>query len=141
MMQKDPWSAGLPVITLNIIEDDTHSKRVTLDRYLTRMAGFEDTLQELRTLVGIFGTEPVILVVDPSSSTREAVQAALAQQGHLIYTGADVENCITFITNKRPDLVLVNTLLLNRNELVRWARSRADMDDVLFVFYPALINP
>jgi DNA-binding NarL/FixJ family response regulator len=86
-------------------------------------------------------TAPLILCVEDEPSLRDDIAFELHEAGYAVAAAADAREALTFLENRRPDLILCDILMPGMDG--RWfithlRKARSDLDDVPFVFLTAL---
>jgi len=86
-------------------------------------------------------TAPLILCVEDEPSLRDDIAFELHEAGYAVAAAADAREALTFLENRRPDLILCDILMPGmdgRRFITHLRKARSDLDDVPFVFLTAL---
>lgn len=86
-------------------------------------------------------TAPLILCVEDEPSLRDDIAFELHEAGYAVAAAADAREALTFLENRRPDLILCDILMPGmdgRGFITHLRKARSDLDDVPFVFLTAL---
>ena len=73
-----------------------------------------------------------ILVVDDDPSITKAMRAYLEQVGYAVLTAADGEQALRLVRQERPELIVLDVMLPNRDgwEITRRIRRRASSNSL-----------
>jgi PAS domain S-box-containing protein len=134
VLKNDPQTLSIPIIILSVVQDRERGLRVGVDRYLTKPIDSEGLLQEVGTLL-TRGTSKKVLIVDEDAATVQTLTAALEAHGYVVVTAGSGTEGIAQAVTERPDLVVMRSLLSERESLVHTLRFEKGMEAVSFLLF------
>ena len=81
-----------------------------------------------------------ILVVDPNTIASGTIQATLLAKGYDVLVAQNSKEGYSKATQEKPDLLMINLLLLDHDELVKMIRAEENIKDVLLLLYQTKSN-
>ncbi len=122
MLKYDAKYAQIPVLLLSARssdEDDDLTAAVRADGFLTKPVDVPRLLEAVRgrigSVEGVGGRPLRILVVEDDAELLPLVAKALASRGHEVLTAATGEEAAALARRERPDLILMDIMLPDRN--------------------------
>jgi len=135
VLRNDPETFNIPIVILSVVQDQERGVRLGVDRYFTKPMDMDLLLGEIKTLLVQGSSKKKVLVVDEDSQTVKTLSDALQSQGYTVtsaYTGPEgIEKAVA----DKPDMVIVRSLLSEKNNLVKTLRFEKGMENLLFLLF------
>jgi CheY-like chemotaxis protein len=114
-LRADPKYIGLPVIILTTVIEDAAYRRYELETglamdvqaYIEKPAMPEVLLRHVSCIID----QPYIIVADDDPDILEAITTILESQPYKIATARDGEQCLTLVSKRKPDLLILDLLM------------------------------
>ncbi len=133
VLKSDPATAGIPIIILSIIEDREKGYRLGIDNYLTKPVDVEELLHHIESLLARGTSRKKVLVIDEDLSVVKALRDVLDMRGYHIIEACNGEEGLEKALSARPDIVIVDSVLSERHDIVRTLRFEKGMENILFI--------
>jgi signal transduction histidine kinase/DNA-binding response OmpR family regulator/HAMP domain-containing protein len=130
----------IPIISLNKITSNEYGVRVGIDHYITKPEAIEELVSETIFLMEQNEGRARILVVDPNTIASGTIQATLLAKGYDVLVAQNSKEGYSKATQEKPDLLMINLLLLDHDELVKMIRAEENIKDVLLLLYQTKSN-
>ncbi|MBF0564667.1 MAG: response regulator [Nitrospirae bacterium] len=134
VIKGDPATANVPVIILSILEDTERGRRIGVDRYLTKPIDKEALFAEIKTLLAGGGTKKKIMVVDENESNVKTLTDVLETKGYTVVSANDGLDSIEKARAEKPDMIIVDAMLSQRDEIVKTLRFEKGLENVYFIY-------
>jgi PAS domain S-box-containing protein len=134
VLKNDPETLRIPIIILSVVQDRERGLRVGVDRYFTKPVDSSALLHEIGDLL-TRGTSKKVLIVDEDAATVQTLSGALEAQGYTVVSAATGAEGIAQAVAERPDLVVVRSLLSERQNLVHTLRFEKGMETISFLLF------
>ncbi|MBF0564662.1 MAG: response regulator [Nitrospirae bacterium] len=134
VLKGDPVTSDIPVIILSIIEDRNRGRRLGIDRYLTKPIDMNVLFKEIKELLIQGGTKKKILVVDKNESNIKTLADVLQTMGFTVVSASDGLDSIEKVRAEKPDMIIVDAMLSQRDELVKTLRFEKGLENVYFIY-------
>jgi signal transduction histidine kinase/DNA-binding response OmpR family regulator len=134
MLKNDPETMDIPIIILSIVEDRTRGFRLGVDRYFTKPIDTAALFKEVGTLLEQGRSTKHVLVVDEDASAVKMLSEVLQARGYSV-TDSDGTQLVAKALAARPDIVLLNAALSEKQELIQALRFEKGLENVLFLVY------
>jgi CheY-like chemotaxis protein len=134
VLKNDPQTLDIPIIILSIVLDKERGFRLGVDRYLTKPIDTSALFKEVGELLQQGRSKRRVLIVDEDASTVKTLSDVLQARGYSVAEsgGADlVEKAIA----TKPDIIIVNSLLSRKHEIVGSLRFEKGLENVVFLVY------
>ncbi len=134
ILKNDPKTMDIPILILSIIQDKERGYRIGVDRYLTKPVDTEKLFSEVEALLNQGLSAKKVLVVDENASTVKTLSEVLTARGYqVVEAGSD--ELMEKARNTLPDVIILNSVLEGREEIVKSLRFEKGLENVLFLLY------
>jgi PAS domain S-box-containing protein len=133
VLKNDPSTMDIPIIILSIIEDHERGYRLGIDKYITKPFESEQLLQEIDSLIAQGSSKKKILVVDENISTVKTLADVLTARGYNVIEVFDGEDFKEKAVSVKPDMIIVNSELSERYNIVKTLRFEKGLENVFFL--------
>jgi signal transduction histidine kinase/CheY-like chemotaxis protein/ligand-binding sensor domain-containing protein len=134
ILKNDPKTMDIPILILSIIQDKERGFRIGVDRYLTKPVDTETLFSEVESLLNQGHSAKKVLVVDENASTVKTISQVLTARGYQVVE-ADSDELIDKARSTLPDVIILNSLMEGREEIVKSLRFEKGLENVLFLLY------
>jgi signal transduction histidine kinase/DNA-binding response OmpR family regulator len=134
VLKHDPDTMDIPIIMLSIVQDKERGFRLGVDRYLTKPIDTDVLFREVDALLEQGRSRKKVMVVDEDASTVKTLGEVLQARGYTVVeaNGADL---VARAVETQPDIIILNSLLSQKHEVVRSLRFEKGLENVLFLVY------
>jgi len=133
VLKNDPSTMDIPIIILSIIEDHERGYRLGIDKYITKPFESEQLIQEIDSLIAQGSSKKKILVVDENISTVKTLADVLSARGYNVIEVFDGEDFKEKAISVKPDMIIVNSELSERYNIVKTLRFEKGLENVFFL--------
>ena len=134
ILKNDPQSMDIPIIVLSIVQDKTRGYRIGVDRYLTKPINTSELFAEVGQLLEQGKSKKKVMVVDVDSDAVRSLSEVLQAKGYQVVESDGKELAEKFVASQ-PDIVIINSLLSEKPEIVQSLRFEKGMENVVFLVY------
>ncbi|MEO5358479.1 MAG: response regulator [Nitrospirae bacterium YQR-1] len=134
VIKGDPATADVPIIILSVVEDSDRGRRLGVDRYLTKPINKEILFDDIKTLLAGGTSKKKILVVDEDESNVKTLADALQTKGYAVVSATDGLESIEKARAEKPDIIIVDAMLSERDQLVKTLRFEKGLENVYFIY-------
>ncbi|MBF0521040.1 MAG: response regulator [Nitrospirae bacterium] len=134
IIKGDPATANVPIIILSVVEDSERGRHLGVDRYLTKPINKELLFSDIKTLLADGASRKKILVVDEDESNVKTLTDVLKTKGYTVVSATDGPDSIEKAKTERPDIIIVDALLSERDQLVKTLRFEKGLENVYFIY-------
>jgi CheY-like chemotaxis protein len=134
VLKSDPATMDIPIIMLSIVQDKERGNRLGIDRYLTKPVDTELLFREVDALMEQGKSKKKVMIVDEDQSTVATLAEALHSRGYnVVETNGD--DLVSQALSVKPDVIILNSLLSSKSEIMQTLRFENGMENVLFLIY------
>jgi K+-sensing histidine kinase KdpD/CheY-like chemotaxis protein len=134
VLKNDPATMDIPIIILSIVQDKERGFRLGVDRYLTKPIDTELLFREIGTLLEQGKSKKKVMVVDEDASTVKTLAQVLHTRGYHVVEANGLE-LVEKAVSEKPDIIILNSLLSEKQEVVKTLRFEKGLENVLFLVY------
>jgi DNA-binding response OmpR family regulator len=134
VLKNDPQTMDIPILILSIVQDRERGFRLGIDRYLTKPIDTEALLREVGSLLQQGKSHRKVMVVDEDASTVKSLAEVLEARGYHVVE-ANGKELMKKAVSEKPDIIILNSMLSGKQELVKTLRFEKGLEDVLFLVY------
>ncbi|KAA0227957.1 response regulator [candidate division KSB1 bacterium] len=134
VLKNDPSTMDIPILILSIVQDRERGFRLGVDRYLTKPIDTEALLREVGALLEQGKSHRKVMVVDEDASTVKTLAEVLQARGYHV-VAANGPELVQKAVSEKPDIIILNSMLSGKQELVKTLRFEKGLEDVLFLVY------
>jgi DNA-binding response OmpR family regulator len=134
VLKNDPQTMDIPILILSIVQDRERGFRLGVDRYLTKPIDTEALLREVGALLQQGKSHRKVMVVDEDASTVKTLAEVLQARGYHVVE-ANGPELVKKAVAEKPDIIILNSMLSGKQELVKSLRFEKGLEDVLFLVY------
>jgi signal transduction histidine kinase/CheY-like chemotaxis protein len=134
VLKNDPQTMDIPIIILSIVQDKSRGFRIGVDRYLTKPIDTELLFSEIGHLLEQGKSKKRVMVVDEDSVTVRALAEVLQAKGYQVVE-SDGKELVEKAISMQPDIIILNSIISDKNEIVKTLRFEKGLENVLFLIY------
>ncbi|HMK19571.1 MAG TPA: ATP-binding protein [Chitinophagaceae bacterium] len=134
VLKNDPLTMDIPIIVLSIVQDKTRGFRIGVDRYLTKPIDTGLLFSEIGSLLEQGKSKKKVMVVDQDSATVNTLTEVLKTKGYSVMEANEKELLEKAIANQ-PDIIIINSVLSGKQDIVQTIRFEKGLENVLFLVY------
>jgi signal transduction histidine kinase/CheY-like chemotaxis protein/ligand-binding sensor domain-containing protein len=134
VLKNDPTTMDIPILILSIVQDHERGFRLGIDRYLTKPIDTEALFREVGSLLQQGKSHRKVMVVDEDASTVKTLAEVLQARGYHVVEANGAE-LIKKAVSEKPDIIILNSLLSAKQEVVKSLRFEKGLENVLFLVY------
>jgi signal transduction histidine kinase/DNA-binding response OmpR family regulator/ligand-binding sensor domain-containing protein len=134
ILKNDPKTMDIPILILSIIQDKERGLRIGVDRYLTKPIDTETLFTEVEALLNQGFSAKKVLVVDENASTVKTLSEVLSARGYQVVE-SDLDELMEKARDTLPDVIILNSVMEGREEIVKSLRFEKGLENVLFLLY------
>jgi DNA-binding response OmpR family regulator len=124
----------IPIIILSVVQDKSRGFRIGVDRYLTKPIDTALLFSEIGNLLEQGKSRKKIMVVDEDSVTIRTLTDVLEAKGYQVVE-SDARELVENAIAAQPDIIILNSLISDKHEIVRTLRFEKGLENVLFLIY------
>jgi CheY-like chemotaxis protein len=134
ILKNDPQTLDIPIIMLSIVQDKARGYRIGVDRYLTKPIDTIQLFAEVGNLLEQGKSKKKVMVVDEDNSTVRSLSEVLQTKGYQVVESNGKE-LVEKAISSQPDIIILNSLLNGRQEIVQTLRFEKGLENVVFLLY------
>lgn len=134
VLKNDPQTMDIPIIVLSIVQDKTRGFRIGVDRYLTKPIDTGLLFNEIGSLLEQGKSKKKVMVVDEDMGTVATLTDVLKTKGYTVLESDGKSLVETAIANQ-PDIIIMNTLVSDKQDIVKTLRFEKGLENVVFMVY------
>ncbi|MEL7120118.1 MAG: response regulator [Bacteroidota bacterium] len=134
ILKNDPKTADIPILILSIVQDKQRGYRIGVDRYLNKPIDTDLLFKEVESLLSTGISTKKVMIVDESASTVKTISEVLTARGYQVME-ADGDDMLEKAKSALPDVIILNSLMDGREEMVKTLRFEKGLENVLFLLY------
>ncbi|MFC0773662.1 GAF domain-containing protein [Terrimonas alba] len=134
ILKNDPQTMDIPIIVLSIVQDKARGFRIGVDRYLTKPIDTAQLFTEVGSLLEQGKSKKKVMVVDEDTTAVRTLTEVLQAKGYQVVESDGKELVEKAIINQ-PDIIILNSVLSAKQEIVQSLRFEKGLENVLFLIY------
>lgn len=134
VLKNDPQTMDIPIIVLSIVQDKTRGFRIGVDRYLTKPIDTRILFAEIGNLLEQGKSKKKVMVVDQDTTTVGSIMDVLQAKGYVV-TEANETNLLENAVVHKPDIIIMNSVISGKHDIVQSLRFEKGLENVLFLVY------
>jgi signal transduction histidine kinase/CheY-like chemotaxis protein/uncharacterized protein YigA (DUF484 family) len=134
ILKNDPQTMDIPIIILSIVQDKARGFRIGVDRYLTKPIDTVQLFEEVGNLLEQGKSRKKVMVVDEDTSAVRSLTEVLQTKGYVVVE-SDGKELVEKAVASQPDIIILNSVLSDKNEIVQTLRFEKGLENVLFLIY------
>ena len=134
VLKNDPNTMDIPIIILSIVQDKARGFRIGVDRYLTKPIDTDLLFSEIGHLLEQGKSKKKVMVVDEDSVTVRVLSDVLEAKGYQVVE-SDGKELVEKAISMQPDIIILNSVISDKNEIVKSLRFEKGLENVLFLIY------
>lgn len=134
ILKSDPKTMDIPILILSIIQDKERGFRIGVDRYLTKPVDTDRLYAEVEELLLQGTSSKKVLVVDENMSTVNTLSEVLSARGYQVVE-AGSSDLVEKAKSTLPDIIILNSMLDDREEIVKSLRFEKGLENVVLLLY------
>jgi DNA-binding response OmpR family regulator len=116
------------------VQDKARGYRIGVDRYLTKPIDTIQLFAEVGNLLEQGKSKKKVMVVDEDNSTVRSLSEVLQTKGYQVVESNGKE-LVEKAISSQPDIIILNSLLNGRQEIVQTLRFEKGLENVVFLLY------
>ena len=134
ILKNDPQTMDIPIIVLSIVQDKARGFRIGVDRYLTKPIDTAQLFTEVGSLLEQGKSKKKVMVVDEDSTAVRTLTDVLQAKGYQVVE-SDGKELVEKAIRTQPDIIILNSVLSDKHEIVQSLRFEKGLENVLFLIY------
>jgi len=134
VLKNDPQTMDIPIIVLSIVQDKARGYRIGVDRYLTKPIDTGLLFTEIGSLLEQGKSKKKVLIVDEDTGAVNTLYDVLTTKGYEVMESNEKELLEKAVANQ-PDIIIINSLLSAKQDIVKTIRFEKGLENVLFLVY------
>ncbi|MEO6814411.1 MAG: GAF domain-containing protein, partial [Ginsengibacter sp.] len=134
ILKNDPQTMDIPIIILSIIQDKSRGFRIGVDRYLTKPIDTAQLFTDVSSLLEQGKSKKKVMVVDEDSEAVRTLTDVLQTKGYQVVE-SDGKELVKKAIATQPDIIILNSILSSKQEIVKTLRFEKGLENVLFFIY------
>ena len=134
ILKNDPQTMDIPIIVLSIVQDKARGYRIGVDRYLTKPIDTSQLFSEVGSLLEQGKSKKKVMVVDEDTTAVRSLTDVLQAKGYLVVE-SDGKELVEKAISNQPDIIILNSVLSDKHEIVQSLRFEKGLENVLFLIY------
>jgi len=134
VLKNDPNTMDIPIIVLSVVQDKARGFRIGVDRYLTKPIDTNLLFNEIGSLLEQGKSKKKVMIVDEDSGAVKTLTDVLTTKGYEVTESVETELVEKAIANQ-PDIIIINSALSGKHDIVQTLRFEKGLENVLFVVY------
>ena len=134
VLKNDPQTMDIPIIVLSVVQDKTRGYRIGVDRYLTKPIDTGLLFNEIGSLLEQGKSKKKVMVVDEDSATVNTLTEVLKAKGYSVLE-SDGKALVETAIDHQPDIIVINSALSGKHDIVKTLRFEKGLENVLFFVY------
>ncbi len=134
VLKNDPQTMDIPIIVLSIVQDKARGFRIGVDRYLTKPIDTNVLFTEVGSLLEQGKSKKKVLVVDEDTQAVKTLTDVLQTKGYHVVE-SDGKELLAKAVATQPDIIILNSVLSDKQEIVQTLRFEKGLENVLFLIY------
>ncbi len=134
VLKNDPQTMDIPIIVLSIVQDKARGFRIGVDRYLTKPIDTNLLFTEVGSLLEQGKSRKKVLVVDEDTEAVKTLADVLQAKGYQVME-SDGKELLAKAIATQPDIIILNSVLSDKQEIVQTIRFENGLENVLFLIY------
>ena len=134
VLKNDPQTMDIPIIVLSVVQDKARGYRIGVDRYLTKPINTTELFAEVGSLLEQGKSKKKVMVVDEDSAAVRSLTDVLQAKGYHVVE-SDGKELVKKAISAQPDIIILNSVLSDKQEIVQSLRFEKGLENVLFLIY------
>jgi len=134
VLKNDPETMDIPIIVLSVVQDKARGFRIGVDRYLTKPIDTGLLFNEVGSLLEQGKSKRKVMIVDEDSGAVKTLTEVLTTKGYEVTESIERDLVEKAIANQ-PDIIIINSALSGKQDIVQSLRFEKGLEKVLFVVY------
>jgi DNA-binding response OmpR family regulator len=134
VLKNDPETMDIPIIVLSVVQDKARGFRIGIDRYLTKPIDTNLLFTEIGSLLDQGKSKKKVMIVDEDSAAVNSLIEVLAAKGYEVMESTEKE-LMEKATANLPDIIIINSVLSGKQDIVKTLRFEKGLENVVFVVY------
>ncbi|HET9747452.1 MAG TPA: GAF domain-containing protein [Chitinophagaceae bacterium] len=134
VLKNDPQTMDIPIIVLSVVQDKARGYRIGVDRYLTKPIDTTELFAEVGNLLEQGKSKKKVMIVDEDSAAVKSLTDVLQAKGYYVVE-SDGKELVEKAVSTQPDIIILNSVLSDKHEIVQSLRFEKGLENVLFLIY------
>ncbi|HUX84101.1 MAG TPA: response regulator [Chitinophagaceae bacterium] len=134
ILKNDPQTMNIPIVILSIVQDKSRGYRIGVDRYLTKPFNTVELFAEINSLLEQGQSRRKVMIVDEDTAAVRSLTEVLVAKGYQVQD-SDGNSLLEKAREMQPDIIILNSVISGKNEMVKTLRFEKGMEKVLFLIY------
>jgi DNA-binding response OmpR family regulator len=134
VLKNDPETMDIPIIVLSIVQDKARGFKIGVDRYLTKPIDTTQLFSEVGSLLEQGKSKKKVMVVDEDTTAVRSLTDVLQAKGYVVVE-SDGKELLEKAISAQPDIIILNSVISDKHEIVQSLRFEKGLENVLFLVY------
>jgi DNA-binding response OmpR family regulator len=134
VLKNDPETMDIPIIVLSIVQDKARGFKIGVDRYLTKPIDTNQLFSEVGSLLEQGKSKKKVMVVDEDTTAVRSLTDVLQAKGYVVVE-SDGKELVEKAISTQPDIIILNSVISDKHEIVQSLRFEKGLENVLFLVY------
>lgn len=134
ILKNDPNTMDIPIIILSVIQDKIRGYRIGVDRYLTKPIDTAKLFSEVGALLEQGKSKRKVMIVDEDTAAVRSLTQVLETKGYHVVE-SDGQQLVEEAVAAQPDIIIFNSILSEKQDIVQSLRFEKGLENVLFLIY------
>ncbi|HSU29360.1 MAG TPA: GAF domain-containing protein, partial [Chitinophagaceae bacterium] len=134
ILKNDPQTMDIPIIVLSVVMDKARGFRIGVDRYLTKPIDTTQLFSDVGTLLEQGKSRKKVMIVDEDNAAVRTLTEVLQTRGYNVVE-SDGKELVERAIAAQPDIIILNSVLSGKQEIVQSLRFEKGLENVLFLIY------
>ncbi len=134
VLKNDPQTMDIPIMVLSVVQDKARGFRIGVDRYLTKPIDTGILFKEIGSLLEQGKSKKKVMIVDEDSGAVKTLTEVLQAKGYEV-TDSVEKDLVEKAKTNQPDIIMINSALSGKQNIVQTLRFEKGLEKVLFVVY------
>ncbi|MBL0026303.1 MAG: response regulator [Saprospiraceae bacterium] len=134
VLKNDPETMDIPIIVLSVVQDKSRGFRIGVDRYLTKPIDTGILFNEIGSLLEQGKSRKKVMIMDDDAGIVKILKEVLIAKGYEVSESTENELVENAKANL-PDIIMINSVLSGKQDIVQNLRFEKGLEKVLFVVY------
>lgn len=134
VIKNDPLTMNIPIIILSIIDDKERGYCIGVDSYFTKPVNIAELIRKIESLISQGVSRKKVMVIDEDESAVRTLTELLEAKGFSVLSSCNGKECIEKAVSVKPDMIIIDTVLSDKHDIVKTLRFQKGFENVYFVF-------
>lgn len=133
VIKNDPDTMRIPILVYSVVADEERGYRLGVDKYVMKSNDTAQILEEVAALLEQGPSRKKVLILDENQGVVRSLVDVLRARGYEATGAFNGEEGIAKAISERPDMVIVDSLLSEKHDLVKTLRFNKGLENLYFL--------